>query len=632
MGQGEQSMGEVEDLMLVEDFVLRWGLDHTASQLLSSLMPDVQERVLKDFRPVEGTRDVNGRLRAFIKSVSSSAEDHSRHGHFAPQGGVVTFAQRWGLQEDCVQFLHSLPPEVLGRVMREFRPNGETMNVSGRLRAFARSVSASMLQADAVSQFAQKWGLEEDSVQFLRTLPSDVLQRVLTGFTPKADTNNIGGRLRAFTKSVMTTVRTPSQTSLAAAVSGVSADCTTSLPVAEASYEELYQTFVHFATSWGLDGDAWLLLQQLPEPLARQVMAEFVPSGLESIAEQFHALVMSALTSPTVASPVAPAAVQTPLILPPQAPTGPPESIPEFLERWGLSVDAAAFLEGLPAETLQIVLKDFTPAGDTKSVLGRLMGFARNIGKGGSGHIASASQVPAASPVMGQVSQAQPTAALPVEGLEFFIATWCLDDETVKFLQALPSEVLPRIMREFTPNQDTRNVGGRLRAFARSILQASTATTHDPVQQFVEQWGLDASTAAFLQALPDEVRAKVMLGFHPNGDTVNLQGRLQAFARGVLARSTPSVDQQAARAGPISAFAGRWGLDNNSVTLLGTLPPDMLQRVVTEFKPPSDTFNVDGRLQSFVKSVASASGGKRSVEGFAIAPPVGLQQAKRPRC
>mmetsp|Transcript_9689 Transcript_9689/g.27312 ORF Transcript_9689/g.27312 Transcript_9689/m.27312 type:complete len:603 (-) Transcript_9689:92-1900(-) len=599
----------------VEEFVARWGLDASSSQLLVGLTPEARARVLKDFRPTEDTQNVNGRLRGFVKSVTST-DDAARQMGFTTDG-IMEFALKWGLQEDSIALLLGLTPDILSRVMHEFRPNGETMNMDGRLRAFVRSVSATIVQADGVLQFAQKWGLDEDTHRFLRTLPADVLQRVLVGFTPKADTTNVSGRLRAFVKSVMTAARSTPSHVLGPALN-------TEMPDMSGMEAPggLHQTLLSFAAATGLNGDSLLLLQQLPEAVAQQVMAEFASSGdVEAANQHFQAFAMSMLAAPSPSMGA---------ILPPSQPTtGPPEDVQEFLQRWGLGVEAAVFLESLPAETLQIVLKDFRPAGDTKNMLGRLMGFARNIGRT---MILPANTAPMVAPAMVAPAMAAPAMAAPaapqVPGeLETFVAAWGLDEETVRFLQGLPAEALPRVIREFTPNQDTRNVGGRLRAFARSIVQAAAPAPQDPVQQFVEQWGLDAGSAAFLQALPEEVRLKVMLGFHPHGDTVNLQGRLQAFARGVLARATVGGPGGGQHSGPVAAFAAHWGLGGSSVALLETLPVETLQRVLSEFKPPDGTFNIDGRLQGFVKSVVGAAAGKRAVEPA----PLGLQ-AKRQRC
>jgi len=515
---------------------------------------------------------------------------------YAPQKGIAvdevsSFVQRWGLQEDSIPLLRGLQPEILSRVMREFRPNEETMNVEGRFRAFVRSVSASVLQVDPIIQFAQKWSLDEDSVQFLRKLPLDVLQRVLTGFTPHADTTNMGGRLRAFAKSVMLAAQ--------------------GLPFKDIDMPrigiEAREALVAFAVTWDLDEDSLLLLQQLPLNVLESVLATFSPLGdAETVNHQLQAFAVTKLAE--LSSVIAPASIPQQLL------EVAPRTVPEFLRRWGLGADAEAFLEGLPAETLRVVLTDFRPAEDTKNVLGRLMGFARNIGKATPSHPKGPAAIPAQGGNLGQVPS----------DLETFATTWGLDEDTIRFLQSLPADVLPRVIQGFTPNQDTKNITGRLRAFVRSMLQPAAAPVVDPTQQFVETWGLDAGTVAFLQGLPEDVRAKVLVGFRPNCDTVNLPGRLRAFARGVLARASGMGGQHA---GPIGEFATRWGLSSASVALLGALPAETLRKVLSEFQPPGDTFNIDGRLQSFVRSVAGAGAAKRAAEPVVPAFPAKRQRA-----
>jgi len=554
----------------VAHFAAQWGLDEGMRDLVSELSPDIRARVLSGFRPNGDTRNVNARLRAFIKSVNTAAGgcgNTSFGDHQAVDDPVFTFCRHWGLPEESAEMLQELTPELQARVLLEFRPNGDTLNPAGRLRAFVRSVVATAShEVDPALQFCQHWGLAEDSLQMLRGLQPDTLQRVLTGFTPNAHTNNVGGRLRAFVRSVLTS------------------------------------------------------------------------------SQEAHGA--------------------APVVVPPPAHVSP--DIDEFLQRWGLGADSASLLEALPVEILPVVLASFTPNGDTRNMAGRLAAFARSVmsRRGGAAFGVMLPPEPTSNGLLAQPEQtARPPEAFPEllpddalqepeEDLVGFTLRWGLGEESFTFLRDLPQDVRSCVIEGFSPNEDTKNPEARLRAFARRIMDRTAVTAppplvQDPVLHFAQTWGLDSSTIQFLQTLQPEVLAKVLTDFTPDGTTMNLAARLRGFARGVAQRAASNdvpVTAPPALAPPCAAavssfappvairlhldsFATHWGLGPASVAMLGAQPHEVIETVLTDFQPPRDTVNIDGRLQGFIRSVAAA----RRPAPAAVPPASSLPPLKRPR-
>jgi len=554
---------EEEVQVEVADFVSQWGLDDAMGDVVRDLPPDIRTRVLTGFRPNGETRNVNARLRAFIKSVSTatvsgSCENSNVEDSHSADDPVSAFCQHWSLPEESATMLQQLTPELQARVLQDFRPNGDTLNPAGRLRAFVRSVVATASQdVDPALQFCQHWGLAEDSLQMLHGLQPDVLQRVLTGFTPNADTENVGGRLRAFVRSVLSS-------------------------------------------------------------------SQEVPSAAS-----------------VVVPPVAPNARQ----LHPKAQTsylGP--DIEEFLHRWGLGADSASMLEALPADILPVVLAEFTPKGDTRNTAGRLAAFARSVisKRGGDSAFGVAPSPeptllgglltePVKAELFSEFEDPEDVMQEPEDDLVGFTLRWGLGEESLTFLRDLPRDVRSRVLEGFSPNEDTKNPEARLRAFAKRIMDstfvAASPVVQDPVLHFAQTWGLDSSTVQFLRTLQPEVLSKVLTEFTPDGTTVNLAARLRGFARGVAQRATgsgvpvaaaspalpppcaatvASIAKPVAIRSPLDGFAARWGLGPASMAMLTAQPHEVIETVLTDFQPPRDTVNIDGRLQGFIRSVAAA--------------------------
>lgn len=170
----------------VVTFLARWGLTGTAAaEVLERLAPDTRARVMREFAPAPGTRDVFKLLCGFANSVNrtSSAPPSVRPiaplrvaapnvlfggespEAFAPPShdgvavnatsmhddGCEEFALRWQLDEGSKALLRGLSPETREAVIREFNPRGAIHDIGGKFCSFARTV-ASRLSGDGMKR------------------------------------------------------------------------------------------------------------------------------------------------------------------------------------------------------------------------------------------------------------------------------------------------------------------------------------------------------------------------------------------------------------------------------------------------------------------------------------------------
>mmetsp|Transcript_36584 Transcript_36584/g.101542 ORF Transcript_36584/g.101542 Transcript_36584/m.101542 type:complete len:534 (-) Transcript_36584:71-1672(-) len=173
---------------------------------------------------------------------------------------------------------------------------------------------------------------------------------------------------------------------------------------------------------------------------------------------------------------------------------------------------------------------------------------------------------------------------------------------------------------------------------------------------FQQKWGLDERSMAMLQGLPCEKQTKVMAGFSPDADTVNLNAKFVAWVRrearqpksasaGTQAKAPGMKSLAALPASAVGAhivglqpvgampppprlwappglgpadspkshigsdvvdgFLKQWGLSEQSGKLLRSLPEPIQQNVLAGFTPGTSTRNLDRKLNAYVRSKLS---------------------------
>lgn len=448
---------------------------------------------------------------------------------------VLEFAERWQLEESALTFLQSLPPDQQVSVISQFDPRGETRNISGKLIAFAKSVSSVRRENTLLESFAQYWALDDDTRMWLRSLPEEALNIVIQEFDPRGDTINPSGKLKVFAKGVVAKL----------AMNG---------PFPQGG------TFPQGG-------------------LASTPMQEATPLN----AGQEAAAPFPAFTGGPVPAPAEEQGADVSTIANAKVPGHLFEAFTTFAFKWNLDASSIALLESLSEEALDTVLKEFDPRDDTRNVGAKLRAFASAVGsgqgkgaprgKGGWGGGWAAPQMPV-------FNAAQSGVSVPDPAEEQFLWQWGLssDYNARDALRRLPPVVRARVMREFMPAQNTNNISGKFTAFAASVGRAAmegagqmTSFGRPPFERppfgaamgprgkggygmnvapwprqpplweaFADSWFLDEGSRALLKGLDPPVQAVVMDEFLPPEGTEDISANFCEFARSVASRASAS--------------------------------------------------------------------------------------------
>jgi len=583
----------------MDAFIQQWGLDTKVVEYLASLEEGVRSTVLAEFAPRGNTHDISGKLYAFARSVESK---HTGANQMPVE--LELFAQKWNLDNAAVAWLVALPPMVFGILAQDFDPKEDTHNVIGKMKGFARSIQARLPAGGGVAspqevqrfdglatrlaEFGQHWGADGSALALIQAMPPDVQATVMEQFDPRGEVTNLNGKLCSFARSI------------AAGRQG----------------QDVVQAF---ATHWGLDEASRQWLRSLPEDVRRTVLQEFDPdTGTKDVANKLRVFAKGvAAKGGGKGSPLlsAHSAVHRPGAAPPAmrsdfavAVPGPEASefgsaafdnpaIEDFVARWGLDASTASMLESLEEDVRARVLQDFDPRGNTRNVSGKLVAFVRTVISGqGRGSLRAQEQPQAVASDDGggggssSSSRGGPFVD-PGSAEAQFLAKWGLAAElrAAEVLQRLQPAVKQRVMHEFAPGQDTRDVVGKFCGFAQSVARSSQAgASHAPLRV-----GIGPATSfrapAGLPPLrsPAAVARQAPLGGGFGGRSGSYGGHSRG---GALA-----ADQ----------FADRYQLDEGSRALLRGLDPAVQATVIAEFQPRDDVRDPSGKFCAFARSVAT---------------------------
>merc|ERR1719265_1614507 len=105
----------------------------------------------------------------------------------------------------CEQMIRTAPTSVAQKAMADFSLADRTTNVSGQFaflfkRRLEMAEEQGPLEADRVTQFVQKWGMDSRCEQMIRTAPTSVAQKAMADFSPAEGTTNVSGRFASFFK------------------------------------------------------------------------------------------------------------------------------------------------------------------------------------------------------------------------------------------------------------------------------------------------------------------------------------------------------------------------------------------------------------------------------------------------
>lgn len=627
----------------LQGFQEKWMLDERCMEFLLSLPAAVQQVVARQFDHQPGQTNASARCMSFAKAVMQ------KQGSMSP---LMQFQARWGLDDQVMEYLGQLPQSVQEIVVRDFDHKPDQTNPSARCRSFARAImqkaeaaggggAAGMYQMVAVypgtsvqkmgkgkgsapgqyqrhpsmstqelgivlPQLQQMWGLDEKCMQYLQTLPASVLTTVASEFEHKPGQTNPSARCMSFAKSV-------------AQKQGQ----------AQASLGPLGG----FQARFGLDERCSEYLASLPEQVQATVIADFThrpdQTNVSKRCMSFAKSIMAKGGGGAMGNSdglQASGASQSALF-------ASNETLYGLQATFGLDDRCVEYLATLPSYVLEKVVAEFTHRPDQTNASKRCMAFAKGImtksGGGGMG-------------MGGGDAMGAGAAAGSLESLYGFQASYGLDDRCTEYLATLPPQVQATVMAEFTHSPDQTNVSARCMSFARGILARGGYSSPNSGGQgqgaleslygFQIQWGLDDKCIEYLSTLPGQVQTKVIAEFTHRADQSNPSARCMSFAKRLAQGSaggyggaggydgySSGADAGWAKKRTHSAAFGndgseatlvnfqyKYGLDEQCVSYLGTLPESVLMKVTQEFTHNQGQTNASARCSSFAKQVLAS--------------------------
>jgi len=245
-----------------------------------------------------------------------------------------------------------------------------------------------------------------------------------------------------------------------------------------------------------------------------------------------------------------------------------------------------------------------------------------------------------------------------------FAARWGLDAASLATLVALSGDVQEKLMAEFAPKLETRDVNGLFRGFAKYIAGggAPRENAERPIGAPIgASGGRGGGGGAEQQSprFPVTGNTDTAAGaYTPDGNGVwdgegdliskVLGGGLAAYDEAAAAvdrqATNPEAeaedwhigqggaaiwepwpgqegqpDSHAADEGSsdeeVAAFVAKWGLDSESRVSIEQLPAELQERVLAGFAPKPHTRDVNGLFRGFVRSFLRSAGGPRESGG-----------------
>lgn len=210
------------------------------------------------------------------------------------------FVNHWSLSESSRKFLKGLPGFVQQEVVHNFRP-GTTVGIDPILHTFARRIWDAKCDAVDLERFVENWGLDQQTAEYLESLPPDLQKQVVRGFHPPSEekrpmdiqirrfAHSIADKLHiplprersnSGTSSMATTKATetggsPVERDSAGTPAAAPTPATAQPPKVWNQQEELL-SFIH---RYHVKGVALQTLKSLPTEQMKQVLSEFEPKN-----------------------------------------------------------------------------------------------------------------------------------------------------------------------------------------------------------------------------------------------------------------------------------------------------------------------------------------------------------------
>jgi len=251
------------------------------------------------------------------------------------------------------------------------------------------------------------------------------------------------------------------------------------------------------------------------------------------------------------------------------------EILSAFFNQYNLQGDAQQKLWSLPEDVQDLVMAEFQPPANwmTHGCDGKFISFAASVEKRTLGSVGKAQGKGGGATVVKRPP--------PADGQSM----WAPSGNPKR----------PRFVED-----GWSNAAGVMN-MPTNVQSSSTAFTPDPqaagrILEFVQKWRLNEDAVVKLERLSPPALESVLTDFNPpetNGSD-DWTGRLIVFAS--------SIEKNIAQ-DPVKAFVARWHLNKDSVQKIHQLSAEQLHIMMTQFNPPLDNSDLNGKFISFAASV-----------------------------
>mmetsp|Transcript_101765 Transcript_101765/g.270739 ORF Transcript_101765/g.270739 Transcript_101765/m.270739 type:complete len:547 (-) Transcript_101765:101-1741(-) len=258
------------------------------------------------------------------------------------------------------------------------------------------------------------------------------------------------------------------------------------------------------------------------------------------------------------------------------------EAVLTFQLTWGLDEKCIDFVCSLPTSVQGEVIRQFQHAPEQTNPSARCMAFAKKVMQ----ELGSATSLPE------------------------FQAKWGIDEKCTEFLASLPEQVLSTVIASFYQKPEQTNVSARCQAFAQSVLRrqgggALAATRPAFSASPAIRLGGALQQGARPMLIPPTVRRQPdpLLSLQVNAPLPAAITRLGRPARSASSGGEDYVPGGDDAVSHLLEFQSRWGLDDTCVDYLGSLPPSLQMKLVTEFTHRPDQTNPSARCMAFARKI-----------------------------
>lgn len=219
-----------------------------------------------------------------------------------------------------------------------------------------------------------------------------------------------------------------------------------------------------------------------------------------------------------------------------------PEEITAFSEKWRLDAASAKFLWAMAPDAQKAVVSEFSPPEGTQSTSARFCAFARTraarlapqpVGAASLSPVSAAPRAPVPPPglqPMGADGAADTEATDPIGD---FVSRWKLNNSSVALLRGLPGVVREALLADFSPSPETRNVHGKLQAYAHRLLRARATApqAENSADAARSRWSFDSDASEVLRGLPADVQTVFLADFRPAIGSADVSRQFCAFVK-----------------------------------------------------------------------------------------------------